>query len=107
MKRLMEELATRYDDRIVIFDSPPLLLTTEARALASLVGQIVVVVEAEQTPVTTLRRALATIESCPLVMTVLNKGRASEIGAYYGYAYRQATQPEVRQATQPEATKDR
>jgi protein-tyrosine kinase len=91
MKRLMEELATRYDDRIVIFDSPPLLLTTEARALASLVGQIVVVVEAEQTPVTMLRRALATIESCPVIMTVLNKARASEIGPYYRYGYRHAT----------------
>ena len=91
MRRLMDELATRYEDRVVILDSPPLLLTTEARALASLVGQIVVVIEAEQTPSNTLRRAIATIESCPRIMTVLNKARASELGPYDGYSYRQAS----------------
>ena len=31
MTRLLADMAKRYDDRIIIFDSPPLLVTTEAR----------------------------------------------------------------------------
>ena len=34
MTRLLAELSSRYPDRIVVFDSPPLLATTESRALA-------------------------------------------------------------------------
>jgi len=39
MERLLRELAGRYSDRIVVFDSPPLLVTTEARTLAAHMGQ--------------------------------------------------------------------
>ena len=35
MASLLRELASRYSDRIIIFDSPPLLATTEARVLAT------------------------------------------------------------------------
>ena len=42
---LLKELAHRYEDRIIIFDSPPLLQTSEARVLAAQMGQIVLVVE--------------------------------------------------------------
>ena len=48
MIRLLDDMAKRYPDRIIVFDSPPLLLTTEARVLASHMGQIVVVVRAGQ-----------------------------------------------------------
>jgi receptor protein-tyrosine kinase len=34
-----------------------------------------------------VKRALASIENCPIVMMVLNKARASDIGGYYGYGY--------------------
>ena len=46
MRQLLSDMASRYSDRIIIFDSPPLLLTTEARVLATQMGQIVVVVAA-------------------------------------------------------------
>ena len=49
MKSLLDDMAKRYPDRIVIFDSPPLLLTTESRVLASHMGQIIIVVHAEKT----------------------------------------------------------
>lgn len=83
--RLLEELSGRYPDRIVVFDSPPLLATTESRILATLVGQVVVVVEAERTTHGALESALATVESCPVVMTMLNKAPETESGSYYGY----------------------
>ena len=85
MHALVRELGERYPDRIIVFDSPPLLATTEARVLASYMGQVVLVVEAERTTHGTLESALATIENCPVVNTVLNKAPMSESGSYYGY----------------------
>jgi protein-tyrosine kinase len=85
MASLLNEVANRYPDRIIVFDSPPLLATTESRVLASHMGQVVVVVEAERTTHGALETALATVESCPVVMTMLNKAGASEAGSYYGY----------------------
>ena len=88
MTRLLSEVSRRYADRIVVFDSPPLLATTESRVLASQVGQVVVVVEAERTTHATLESALATVESCPAVYTLLNKAPESKAASYYGaYAY--------------------
>ena len=85
MNRLLDELADRYADRIVVFDAPPLLPSTESRVLATYMGQVVVVVEADRTPQKSLSQALATIESCPVVLPLLNKISRSEVGAYYGY----------------------
>jgi protein-tyrosine kinase len=88
MRQLLDGMARRYPDRIVIFDSPPLLLTTEARVLATHMGQIVVVVHAERTAQSAVTSALATIESCPVRMLLLNQARASSEGTYgYGYGY--------------------
>ena len=87
MARLLAELSSRYADRIILFDSPPLLATTESRVLARHMGQVVVVVEAERTTHGLLESALATIETCPVVMTMLNKTSASETGSYHGYGY--------------------
>ncbi len=85
MRQLLHELSSRYPDRIVIFDSPPLLATTESRVLASHVGQVVVVAEAERTTHGTFESALSTVESCPVVLTLLNKASESDSGSYYGY----------------------
>jgi protein-tyrosine kinase len=91
MSHLLDDMARRYPDRIIIFDSPPLLLTTESRVLASHMGQIVVVVQAEKTAQSAVQQALATIESCPLKMLLLNQASANALGGYgsggYGYGY--------------------
>jgi len=87
MASLLEEMASRYRDRILVFDAPPLLATTEARALASHMGQIIMVVEADRTAQVLVKHALETIESCPVVMMVLNKAPRPEVGSYYGQNY--------------------
>ena len=88
MHRLLAEISRRYADRIVVFDSPPLLVTTESRVLATHMGQVVVVVEAGRTTHAALESALATVDACPLVHTLLNKTPESQVGSYYGaYAY--------------------
>lgn len=73
---LLKELVHRYEDRIIIFDSPPLLLTSESRVLAGQMGQIVLVVEAEETSQQTVRETLRQIESCEIVNLVYNKAKS-------------------------------
>jgi exopolysaccharide/PEP-CTERM locus tyrosine autokinase len=85
MASLLRESASRYPDRIIIFDSPPLLATTEARVLATNMGQVVMVVAADATSQHAVTQALATIEGCEVVLMVLNKARKSDVGTYYGY----------------------
>lgn len=87
MSDLLKEIAHRYGDRIVIFDSPPLLLTSEARVLASQMGQIVLVVAAEKTPQQAVKEALRQIESCDVVNLIYNKANSFPGGEYYGYYY--------------------
>jgi len=91
MDKLLDDMATRYPDRIIIFDSPPLLLTTESRVLATHMGQIVMVVHASSTLQATVQEALSTIEACPVKLMVLNKARGDGAGGYgyggYGYGY--------------------
>ena len=85
MERLVDELANRYPDRILIFDSPPLMFSAEARVLARYMGQIVVVVESEKTTHSMLNQALAMVEECPIVLLALNKATSPEEKSYYYY----------------------
>ena len=87
MGDLVDHLANRYADRIIIFDSPPIMITTEARVLASYMGQIVMVVEAGVTPREAVKDALASIGSPEVVGLLLNKSRDARGGGYQGYGY--------------------
>ncbi|WP_446810193.1 XrtA-associated tyrosine autokinase [Methylomonas sp. 2BW1-5-20] len=82
-----EEVSRRYKDRIVIFDSPPLLVATQAQILAELVGQVVLVIAAETTPQSVVNESVAKLSNCDVVMTLLNKTR-KEIDIYgHNYSY--------------------
>jgi receptor protein-tyrosine kinase len=85
MEKLLDELASKYADRIIVFDAPPLIPTTESRVLASRVGQVVMVVEADSTTRAQAAQAYAAVERCPVVLSVLNKSsqRSSEAYGYY------------------------
>ena len=85
MNRLLDDLGNRYSDRILLFDAPPLLPSTESAVLASHMGQLVMVVEAERTSHQVVSRAMAMVESCPVVLPLLNKTSHTEVGNYYGY----------------------
>jgi receptor protein-tyrosine kinase len=88
MAELLDDLATRYSDRIVVFDSPPLLATSEAKALATQMGQVVLVVEAGQTTQQAVQEALQEVESCEIVGLIYNKAKASsDHYGYYSYGY--------------------
>jgi receptor protein-tyrosine kinase len=88
MTNLVLEIAHRYPDRIVIFDSPPLLLTSEARVLASHMGQIAVVVESETTTQHAVKEALSQLEGYANVNLIYNKTREFPgIEESYDYHY--------------------
>ena len=92
MARLIGEMGRRYPDRIILFDSPPLLATSEASALARHMGQIVYVVEADKTPQDAVARGAEQLDGCEVVVPLLNKTRPlpgmkyahGYYGAYYG-----------------------
>jgi exopolysaccharide/PEP-CTERM locus tyrosine autokinase len=86
MSVLLREIATRYPDRVVIFDSPPLLSTSEARVLASHMGQIAMVVEAEKTTQHAVTEALAHLGDTSNVNLIYNKsGDLPGLDVTYGY----------------------
>lgn len=91
MQMLLEEIANRYPDRIVIFDSPPLLVTSEASVLASRMGQIALVVAAESTSQQAVKSALNQLKGSQNVSLIYNKSMAfagsQEYGYGYGYSY--------------------
>jgi exopolysaccharide/PEP-CTERM locus tyrosine autokinase len=88
MSNLVNEIANRYPDRIVIFDSPPLLLTSESHVLASHMGQIVVVVEAQTTTQHALKEALSQLNGLNNVNLIYNKTRdLPGIEETYDYHY--------------------
>ena len=87
MDALLGQLAERYPHHVIVFDAPPLLLTNEAKVLASRVGQVVLVVEASKTPRDVVAQAFAAVEQCPIVLSVLNKAPESATPLGYGYYY--------------------
>lgn len=88
MTAMLHELANRYPDRIIIFDSPPLLLTSESRVLAGHMGQIVVVVEAQTTTQHAVKEALHQLEGMSNVNLIYNKTRdIPGIEETYDYHY--------------------
>jgi protein-tyrosine kinase len=89
MAKLAEELATRYPDRIVIFDCPPLVGISETQVLASLVGQGVIVVEESSTPIADVIEATKNLDEDLALGIVLNKAIRThkDLYGYYGYGY--------------------
>jgi exopolysaccharide/PEP-CTERM locus tyrosine autokinase len=87
MQQLMLQLSEEDPDRVIIFDSPPLLLTTEATVLSDFMGQIVFVVSAELTPQHAVRQAIEQIGEEKMVGMVLNRSRKRMNPYYHAYGY--------------------
>ena len=87
MTQIARELSGRYPDRIVLYDAPPLLATSQANVLTNLVGQILLVVEAGQTPRDLVRESVALLDRNKIIGVVLNKNKVAANKAYYGGYY--------------------
>ena len=85
MQETVLRLESHASNRVVLFDSPPLLLTNEARVLTSLVGQVILVVRAGVTPQQAVLEAIGYIGEDKPIGLVLNQSKANAPGSYYGY----------------------
>jgi receptor protein-tyrosine kinase len=93
MGELVTEMARRYPDRFIIFDTLPCLVSSEPAILAGLAGQTVFVVAAHETSRDHVESSLRLINACPSVSLILNKAEpmlTDQFGKYgYGYGYYQ------------------
>lgn len=87
MEQLVTALGEHDAQRIVLFDSPPLLQSNESHALAQLAGQIIVVVQAGVTPQPLLLDALETLKDHGGLSLVLNQSMQPGASPYYYYGY--------------------
>ena len=88
MRDLIRRLEALDPTGVVIVDSPPILLTSEARVLASLFGQVLLVVKANVTPQQAVLEAIEIVGEGPRVSLVLNHVAGGGTSAYhYGYGY--------------------
>jgi receptor protein-tyrosine kinase len=85
MRDLIDDMAARYRDRIIIFDTAPCLVSSDAATLAAHVGQVVFVVEAEQTQQHEIVAGLNLISACPEISLILNKAQPLATTSYGGY----------------------
>lgn len=72
MKELVTDMKTRYPERYVIFDVPPVLAGADAMMFANLVDHIVVVVEADKTSMPDLKIALGMLPKDKVRGLILN-----------------------------------
>lgn len=101
MEELMERLHSRANGEIAIFDGPPILQTTESKVLASLVGQIVLVVCAEKTPHSALVNAVSALDPRKPVNLVLNKVGSKAFHSRYAYGFSYEEASEFNRPTSP------
>ena len=85
MTALAAAMVGRSARRMVILDSPPLLLSSESRALAHIAGQVVMVVCAGKTPRRAILDAISRMERDKPLALVLNLVDLGTTDGYSGY----------------------
>ena len=83
MLNLANELRTRYADRLVVYDLPPLLSGDDALVFLSQVDGCMLVVEERKTVAQELQRSLDLMSDAKLIGTILNKSKGSTTHHYY------------------------
>jgi capsular exopolysaccharide synthesis family protein len=85
MVALVNELKSRYPDRIVVFDLPPILAADDALSFAPYTDSVLMVAEAGNTRKEDLQKAYDLLKGTPLLGTVLNRSDTQSAGYGYGY----------------------
>jgi protein-tyrosine kinase len=85
MRQIVTSLCARNPRRILLLDSPPLLITNEGRALVKLAGQVVLVVRAGETPRHAVQAAIAMFDEKQAGGLILNQVKVGFTEGYYGY----------------------
>lgn len=85
MDEVLSTLGSSVKNRIVLFDSAPLLQTSESKILGSVVGQIILVVRAESTEQNLVDDAIDSLDEDKAVSLILNQARSVKDGHVYAY----------------------
>jgi Mrp family chromosome partitioning ATPase len=85
MRELASRLICRNTRRLVLFDSPPLVVSSEARALVQIPGQIILVTRAGHTPLQDIIDAVSQVEKKKLLGLVHIDPHGATEGGYYYY----------------------
>jgi capsular exopolysaccharide synthesis family protein len=103
LEYLMDRWSSDYD--VVLIDSPPILALADSFSLASLSSGMLMVVEANQTQLSVLERALsaAQVANAQVLGLVLNKVSRRSEGYYYYNGY---SQTGTRPSDSPQKSKD-
>ena len=84
---VLDRLGRQFPGCIVVLDTPPCLSSSEPSTLAPLVGQVIMLVEAQRTQRAELETALDLVESCPSVVLLLNKVQMTGSDTFGAYGY--------------------
>lgn len=87
-KNLIQEMKSRYPDRYIIFDTPPILPFTEARSLAKLVDNSLFVVMERHATVSDIKESLDVLKDANLLGMVYNNSEQAVKDRRYGYYQR-------------------
>jgi exopolysaccharide/PEP-CTERM locus tyrosine autokinase len=85
MRQIIANLCNRNPRRILLLDSPPLLITNEGRTLVKIAGQIVLVIRAGHTPRHAVQDAMGLFDAQQTGGIILNQVEVSPVEGYYGY----------------------
>jgi exopolysaccharide/PEP-CTERM locus tyrosine autokinase len=85
MRQIVTLLCSRNPRRILLLDSPPLLITNEGRALVKIAGQVVLVVRAGETPRHAVKAAIEMVDEKQAGGVILNQAKVGLTDGYYGY----------------------
>jgi exopolysaccharide/PEP-CTERM locus tyrosine autokinase len=84
MKNLLMEVEARYNDRYVIIDSPPPLLTAETMAIARQVDGILIVIKHESTSRKDVKEMVELLDRDKIIGVIVNRYDV-RLAKYYGY----------------------
>jgi receptor protein-tyrosine kinase len=87
MPQIFDAMSRRVGNGVIILDSPPLLATNEAQAATRFVGQVLLVVRADDTEQQAVQDAIALVDKSTPMSAVLNRVQASAMSRYYGQYY--------------------
>ena len=87
MRLLVDELKSRYDDRFIIFDSPPGQFTAETAFLARLMDAVIMVARYGKTPRQLISETIGNIGRERIFGIVFNASHERQKDYRYYYRY--------------------
>jgi exopolysaccharide/PEP-CTERM locus tyrosine autokinase len=84
MRSLLDEVASRYEDRFIIIDSPPPTMAAETNAIVNFVDGVILVIKSGKTPKKAIAETIDQVGKEKILGIVLNHSDQA-IKKYYGY----------------------